>query len=76
MSNIHRTCFDTAEAYGVPGNYVAGANIAGFAKVAAAMTALGLIWRVAEPTARTDRSGRIWSPRQLAPTKHDVLRCR
>jgi glutamate dehydrogenase (NADP+) len=43
MSNIHRTCFDTAEAYGVPGNYVAGANIAGFAKVAAAMTALGLI---------------------------------
>ncbi len=43
MSNIHRTCFDTAEAYGVPGNYVAGANIAGFAKVAAAMNALGLI---------------------------------
>jgi glutamate dehydrogenase (NADP+) len=43
MSNIHRTCFDTADAYGVPGNYVAGANIAGFAKVAAAMTALGLI---------------------------------
>jgi glutamate dehydrogenase (NADP+) len=43
MSNIHRTCFETAEAYGVPGNYVAGANIAGFVKVAAAMDALGLI---------------------------------
>jgi glutamate dehydrogenase (NADP+) len=43
MSNIHRTCFETADAYGVPGNYVAGANIAGFVKVAAAMDALGLI---------------------------------
>jgi glutamate dehydrogenase (NADP+) len=43
MSSIHRTCFDTADGYGVPGNYVAGANIAGFARVAAAMDALGLI---------------------------------
>jgi glutamate dehydrogenase (NADP+) len=43
MSSIHRTCFDTADAYGVPGNYVAGANIARFVKVAAAMDALGLI---------------------------------
>ena len=43
MSGIHGTCFETADAYGAPGNYVVGANIAGFAKVAAAMNALGLI---------------------------------
>ena len=35
---------ETAEKYGMPGNYVAGANIAGFLKVAEAMTAQGLIW--------------------------------
>ena len=43
MARIHRTCFTTAEDYGVPGNYVAGANIAGFQRVARAMIALGLI---------------------------------
>jgi glutamate dehydrogenase (NADP+) len=43
MSNIHRTCYETAEEFGVPGNYVAGANIAGFIKVAKAMVSHGLI---------------------------------
>jgi glutamate dehydrogenase (NADP+) len=43
MVNIHRTCHETAEEYGAPGNYVAGANIAGFLKVANPMVALGLI---------------------------------
>jgi glutamate dehydrogenase (NADP+) len=43
MAGIHETCFATADDYGVPGNYVAGANIAGFQKVASAMNALGLI---------------------------------
>ena len=43
MAGIHETCFTTADEYGVPGNYVAGANIAGFEKVARAMNALGLI---------------------------------
>ncbi|NTW44171.1 MAG: glutamate dehydrogenase, partial [Anaerolineaceae bacterium] len=43
MVGIHRTCFDTAEEYGCPGNYVVGANIAGFIKVADAMVAMGLI---------------------------------
>jgi glutamate dehydrogenase (NADP+) len=43
MANIHETCFATAEEFGVPGNYVAGANITGFEKVARAMTALGLV---------------------------------
>ncbi len=43
MTNIHRTCFETAAEYGVPGNYVMGANIAGFCKVANAMIPLGLI---------------------------------
>ena len=37
MVSIHTTCFDTAEEYGHRGNLVAGANIAGFTKVADAM---------------------------------------
>ena len=43
MADIHRRCHDTAEEYGQPGNYVVGANIAGFTKVADAMIALGVI---------------------------------
>jgi glutamate dehydrogenase (NADP+) len=43
MKNIHQTCFETAEEYGAKGNYVVGANIAGFIKVARAMVAHGLI---------------------------------
>ena len=43
MARIHNTCLATAEEYGQPGNYVAGANIAGFIRVADAMLALGLI---------------------------------
>jgi len=43
MQNIHRTCRETAERYGAPGNYVVGANIAGFLKVANAMLEQGLV---------------------------------
>jgi glutamate dehydrogenase (NADP+) len=43
MKDIHRTCYETAEEFGVPGNYVVGANIAGSIKVAKAMVALGLV---------------------------------
>jgi glutamate dehydrogenase (NADP+) len=43
MKNIHRTCLTTAEKYGTPGNYVNGANIAGFLKVADAMMDQGLV---------------------------------
>jgi len=43
MSNIHQLVYETAEEYGTPGNYVNGANIAGFIKVARAMVALGVI---------------------------------
>jgi len=43
MIGIHKNCFETAEEYGCPGNYVVGANIAGFIKVADAMVAMGLI---------------------------------
>lgn len=43
MIGIHDRCASTADEYGVPGNYVAGANIAGFVKVANAMLAQGLI---------------------------------
>ncbi|UNK46586.1 NADP-specific glutamate dehydrogenase [Arthrobacter sulfonylureivorans] len=43
MVGIHDRCFETADKYGMPGNYVAGANISGFKKVADAMLAQGLI---------------------------------
>ncbi|WP_417250051.1 NADP-specific glutamate dehydrogenase [Celeribacter sp.] len=43
MANIHTACHETAEEYGAPGNYVVGANIAGFVRVADAMRALGVI---------------------------------
>ncbi|MEA2011940.1 MAG: NADP-specific glutamate dehydrogenase [Verrucomicrobiota bacterium] len=42
MVNIHKACFDAAEEYGTPGNYVNGANIAGFKKIADAMIAQGV----------------------------------
>ena len=43
MRGIHDRCLETADEYGTPGNYVAGANIAGFIQVADAMLALGVI---------------------------------
>lgn len=43
MGRIHDRCLTTADEYGKPGNYLAGANIAGFIRVADAMLALGLI---------------------------------
>ncbi|MGD9948679.1 MAG: NADP-specific glutamate dehydrogenase [Desulfobulbus sp.] len=43
MENIHRTCLDTAAAYGHRGDYLAGANIAGFVKVANAMLDQGVV---------------------------------
>jgi glutamate dehydrogenase (NADP+) len=43
MRGIHDRCLETAEEYGTPGNYSAGANIAGFTQVADAMLALGVI---------------------------------
>ena len=43
MKNIHRNCLEAAEAYGSPGDYVVGANIAGFLKVANAMLAFGIV---------------------------------
>jgi len=43
MRSIHRACRETSEQYGVAGNYVHGANIAGFLKVADAMLDQGLV---------------------------------
>ena len=43
MTNIHNTCYQTAEEYGFKGNYLKGANIAGFVKVADVMIPYGLI---------------------------------
>ncbi len=43
MKAIHQQCRETAEEYGDPENYVAGANIAGFLKVARAMLDQGIV---------------------------------
>jgi len=43
MKSIHKQCVDASKAYGFEGNYVAGANIAGFLKVANAMMAQGVV---------------------------------
>lgn len=43
MKAIHRSCVQAAETYSTPGNYVDGANIAGFIKVADAMIDQGLV---------------------------------
>ena len=43
MKSIHKTCLNAAEEYGTPGNYMIGANIAGFVKVVEAMLDQGLV---------------------------------
>lgn len=43
IRNIHRDCHETAAEFGSPGNYVIGANISGFRRVAEAMLAFGVI---------------------------------
>lgn len=43
MKSIHKACVETAEKYGTPGNYVNGANIAGFLKVADSMLDQGIV---------------------------------
>lgn len=43
MVNIHHTSIETAEKYGFPDNYMIGANIAGFIKVADSMIDMGVI---------------------------------
>jgi len=43
MKNIHDNAYDAAKRFGMEGNYVAGANIAGFLKVAEAMLAQGVV---------------------------------
>jgi glutamate dehydrogenase (NADP+) len=43
MISIHKAALDAAAAFGMPGNYVAGANIAGFIKVADSMIDQGIV---------------------------------
>ena len=43
MSDIHRGCLEAADRFGAPGNYVAGANISGFLKVADSMLDQGVV---------------------------------
>ena len=49
MTRIHSSTYETADEFGAPGNYVAGANILGFVKVAQAMVSLGLIRAARQP---------------------------
>ncbi|MCR4902745.1 MAG: NADP-specific glutamate dehydrogenase, partial [Butyrivibrio sp.] len=43
MANIYKSISEAAKKYGKEGDYVAGANIAGFLKVAEAMKAQGIV---------------------------------
>jgi glutamate dehydrogenase (NADP+) len=43
MKSIHKACLEASAAYGKPGDYLMGANIAGFIKVANAMLAYGIV---------------------------------
>jgi glutamate dehydrogenase (NADP+) len=43
MKSIHQACTQTSDRFGTPGNYVNGANIAGFLKVADAMIDQGVV---------------------------------
>jgi glutamate dehydrogenase (NADP+) len=43
MKSIHKSCLDAAQAVGKPGDYVVGANIHGFTKVADAMCDQGIV---------------------------------
>jgi len=43
MKSIHKSCMDAAAEYGAPGNYMVGANIAGFVKVVDAMIDQGIV---------------------------------
>ena len=43
MKSVHASCLDAAEAYGRSGDYLTGANIAGFLKVAKAMLSCGIV---------------------------------
>ena len=43
MNDIHTRCLETAEEFGHPGDYVVGANLAGYIKVADAMVAMGVV---------------------------------
>src|ERR1035437_407558 len=43
MKSIHKACTETADRFGCPGNYVNGANIAGFLKIADSMMEQGLV---------------------------------
>ena len=44
MVNIHKNAAETAKQYGREGDYVFGANVAGFLKIAEAMQAQGIVW--------------------------------
>ncbi|MCK4306205.1 MAG: NADP-specific glutamate dehydrogenase [Candidatus Eisenbacteria sp.] len=43
MKSIHKACYETAKEFGTPGNYVNGANVAGFLKIADAMLDQGAV---------------------------------
>ena len=59
MKSIHKQCRQTAEEYGTPGNYVNGANIAGFVKVADAMLDQGLVLDRSPSSTGSRRAGTL-----------------
>ncbi|MCJ7808825.1 MAG: hypothetical protein MUP26_01060, partial [Desulfobulbaceae bacterium] len=63
MKSIHKSCIDAAADYGQPGNYMAGANIAGFVKVVNAMLDQGLVERSVAEVSVLNR----WVPFQGPP---------
>ena len=66
MKAIHRQCVDAADEYGKPGNYVAGANIAGFVKVADSM--LDRAWSEPRIRGKYDASTQVWTSEHI-PTR-------
>jgi glutamate dehydrogenase/leucine dehydrogenase len=49
MKSIHKACWETSERFGTPGNYVNGANIGGYLKVADAMMDQGVVYTAIDP---------------------------
>lgn len=43
MTHVHDHCFEAADEYGVPDDYVLGANLGGSVRVAESMRALGIV---------------------------------
>ena len=77
MKSIHKACLETAERFGTPGNYVNGANIAGFLKVANAMMDQGVGVAPTRAELASDLSRRLHPGERSSPgcSVSVVVRC-